>query len=146
MKRSSFLPVVSAVIFILSFNSCSKSPRCWGSDKNKGLIIESVNIPCTLVKEGKEFVVNDQATYEAMFESSCVLPSIDFSTFTLLGQYAKGGCETKYIREVEKKSNGKIHYRVKVKECGFCKVLRYSYNWVLIPKVERPEDISFEIK
>ncbi|PBQ32391.1 hypothetical protein CNR22_11625 [Sphingobacteriaceae bacterium] len=146
MKKLILFPVIYGVIFTITFNSCSKSPRCWGSDKNKGIIKESVVINCFPATDKHEIVINDEAALKAIFDSTCVLPSIDFSSSTLLGLYASGGCEVKFIRQVERKDGGKIHYSIKVKECGFCKVLGFSYNWVTVPKIENAEDVSFEVK
>ena len=103
-------------------------------------------IPCELLKEGEEFVVNDEASYKSMFDSGCVLPAIDFTSSTLLGQVASGGCKVKFIREVKNKGNGKIHYGIKVKECGRCKTFTSSYNWVTVPKIINAEDVSFEVE
>lgn len=145
MKKSILFPIICVVILTIFFNSCARSPRCSGSDENKGLIKESVIIFCEPHNDGNKIVINDDISYRAIFDSSCVLPAIDFTTSTLLGQSASGGCKVKFIREVRDKGNGKIHYSIKVKECGKCKSLAYSYNWVTVPKVNNAGDVSFEV-
>jgi len=91
-------------------------------------------------------VITNRASYKALFDSTCGQPPIDFNSSTLLGLYASGGCEIKFIREVEKRSDGKIHYKIKVKSCGWCNSLGFSYNWVTGPKVEGPEAVTFEVE
>lgn len=141
------LIIQSLVFFILIFsvNSCSKSTKCWGKDKNKGDISESVKITCQPLS-GDRWVINDQSTYEQTFDSACALPEIDFNNYTLLGLQANGGCETKYIREVDREENGNTHYKVTVKSCGMCKSLVISYNWITIRKIPGTATVTFEVK
>jgi len=136
--------VFSILTIIVLFCFCTKSPGCWGESKDEGIINSSVIIKCETT--GQQFIVSDDSTYKSLFPPNCDLPAIDFSTNTLLGQYADGGCELKIIREVIKlDEEKKYHYKLIVKECGMCKRLVYSYNWVTVPKLPKDWTVSFEI-
>lgn len=125
--------------------TCSKSPECWGNDKNKGIINNSVDIRCE-PSGGEQFIVTNDSIYRLTFSTSCTLPTIDFNSKTLLGLYADGGCELKFIREVSQlDSENKYHYKVIVKSCGACQSLGYSYNWVTVPKLPSGWTVTFEV-
>lgn len=141
-----------AIALIIFINSCSKSPKCWGENKNKGIIEKSADIRCEPMQDIHEFAITDDSSYKKVFtnrltgELTCDLPSFDFEKYTLLGQYADGQCETKFIREVFKEESlQRYHYKVTVKNCGACKSSAYSYNWVLVPKLENGWTVSFEV-
>jgi ssDNA-binding Zn-finger/Zn-ribbon topoisomerase 1 len=140
------------LIFILiagQFLSCSKNPKCWGDDKNKGIIKNSIDLDlkCNPKADQSEYIIIDDSTFIKTFDSSCSLPNFDFNTESLLGLYADGGCEVKFIREVTRiDSEKKYHYKVTVKDCGNCKKLGYSYNWVAVPKLPSGWTVTFETK
>jgi hypothetical protein len=140
------------LIFILlagQFLSCSKNPKCRGDDKNEGIINNSVNIDikCSPKADLSEFVILDNSSFIQTFDSTCPLPDIDFAAESLLGLYAEGGCEVKFIREVTRlDSEKKYHYMVTVKDCGYCKKLGYSYNWVTVPKLPSGWAVTFDTK
>lgn len=131
-------------LFLLVMTSCSKSPKCWGKDKNEGDISELIKITCPPMN-GDRWFINNQSTYQQTFDTICALPAIDFNNYTLLGLETTGGCETKYIREVEREDNGNTHYKIIVKSCGTCKKLSISYNWVTIPKIPDNASVTFEV-
>jgi len=136
--------LVAIFALVILITSCGKSPKCWGKDKNEGDISESVKITCPPMI-GDRWVINNQNTYQQTFDSGCALPTIDFNNYTLLGLEATGGCEAKYIREVEREDDGTTHYKVTVKSCGTCKKLSVSYNWVTIPKIPDNATVTFEV-
>lgn len=139
------LVLTTFVVLALVINSCSKNPKCWGSDKNKGDISGNVKITCKPIM-GDRWVINDDTTYQQTFGALCnTLPAIDFFSYTLLGLEVSGSCETKFIREVMRSNDG-AHYKVTVKSCGTCKKMSYSYNWVLIPKIPDNAVVTFEVK
>lgn len=142
-----------SIFLLASFLSCSKSPKCWGNNKNKGIIESSIQIDCDPNTEQENFIINNDSTFQQTFrnittgQSNCTLPSIDFNTYTLLGLYATGGCEVKYIREVSRNDSEKnYHYKITVKSCGTCKKEVYSHNWVTAPKLPESWDVTFEIE
>jgi hypothetical protein len=129
--------------------SCSKSPKCWGEDANKGIINKSFNsdIKCLPKTTQSEFIILDKAAFLQTFDSSCSLSNIDFNTESLLGLLANGGCKVKFIREVTKiESENKYHYKVTVNDCGTCKTSVFSYNWVTVPKLPNGWTVTFETK
>ncbi len=147
--------ILILVIFIVSgiSYSCSKSPKCWGNNKNEGIIQGSVRIDCEPLQGEQNYIIKDDSAYIQTFtdqitnQLSCTLPSIDFTTKSLLGLFATGGCEVKYIREVTSIDNeSKYHYKVTVKSCGTCQKESYSYNWVTVPKIPEGWDVTFEIE
>ena len=153
------LPVL-LILISLGVYSCSKSPVCNGDDENKDDIEQSFRIhdfPMCVeayVNENGTMVIRTQEELTAILDSGCVNlpeagysvapPEIDFSQHSLLGFWVTGGgCDVKYIREVTRKDDAKKYvYRIKVKECGSCDMLRYDANLVLVPQV--PDDYSVE--
>lgn len=72
---------------------------------------------------------------------------IDFTKYTLLGNYAAGGCKVAFTRTVEQDDESKRYvYTIKVREAGACKSLEYSMNWVLVPKLPSGYRVEFLIK
>lgn len=129
---------------ILVMTNCARNRKCGGGNENKGLILQSVSISCNTITNKDQYRIDSDSVYKQTFDSTCVLPQIDFRTNTLLGLQASGGCEVKFIREVKKTGNG-IEYLVKVNECGICKKLSSSFNWVLIPKLSATDEITFVV-
>jgi hypothetical protein len=100
-----------ALVFFAVTSSCSKSPACWGNDKNEGLIEKyytAHDFPMCLeayVNEHKQVVITSEEELLNIVDSNCynlpeagynsVPPDIDFNTYSLLGFYATGQCETK---------------------------------------------------
>ena len=143
--------IVRLIIILLvgQFHFCSKNPQCWGEDKNEGIINNSINIDiiCSPKADQSEFIILDHSSFIQTFDSTCSLPNIDFNTESLLGLYTDGGCEVKFIRKVTRMDNeNKYHYKVTVKDCGNCKKLGYSYNWVTVPKLPSAWTVTFETK
>ena len=146
--KNSFVGFVFLLV-IGQFYSCSKNPKCWGDDKNKGIISKDIKLDlvCNPLTNQTEFIILDDVTFFQTFDSTCTLPSIDFNKESLLGYYAEGGCEVKYIREVTfVESEKKYHYKVTIKDCGSCKKLQASYNWVTVPKLPNGWTVTFEMK
>lgn len=146
--------ILLSIFFIAGLlSSCGKSPRCWGDDKNKGIINSTELISCEPVLFQENYVITSDSVYQQTFadiltgQPNCVLPSIDFSTHTLLGVRATGQCELKAIREVTKMDNEKkYHFKVTVISCGICKKLSYKDNWVTVPKLPDGWTVTFEIE
>jgi len=129
----------------LFFTRCSQSPKCWGNDKNNGIIESSVEVPCSGALHD-ELTINSEAEFKSNVDSTCTIPSIDFNENTLLGVRTTFGCNAKFIREVTKDEvNHLYNYKVIVKECGACKRLGISYNWVLVPKLPQDWRVSFKV-
>jgi hypothetical protein len=150
MSHNMRLIVITAFCLIL-ISSCSKNPTCSGGDENLGIIERSIIIPCPNLNGQQNFIIDNDSVYNRTFKDSltgqipCTLPVIDFNLSTLLGLYADGQCEAKFIREVNQINNeNKYIYRVIVKQCGACKKLISSYNWVTVPKLPHGWTVVFE--
>jgi hypothetical protein len=149
MKYKLTLAILPALFMM---TGCGKGPKCWGDNKNKGIVVSSVEIPCLPNAEQKQFVIASDSLYKAIFTDQqsgtmCNLPGIDFNTHSLLGQESRSsGCEAKFIQEVQKEDASKKYvYEVKVKECGICKPLRISYHWVTVPKIPQGWTVDFKV-
>jgi len=124
---------------------CVKGPKCWGEDKEEGIIESTIVLPCTAAFD--EVVIRNEAEYKAAFDSACALPTIDFIINSLLGKTTKFGCDAKFIREVKRNdSEKKYEYKVTVKECGTCKRLGIEFNWVLVPALPSGWTVDFSVK
>lgn len=153
-RKNHPLKLISLFLLITGISySCSKSPKCWGNNKNKGIIESSIQIHCEPVTEVGNFIIENDSTYQQLFTSSingqlnCNLPPIDFNTYTLLGLFSDGQCEVKYIREVTRNDSEKNdHYKVIVKSCGTCMSNAYSFNWVTVPKLPEGWKVTFEVE
>ena len=150
--QSNIKLLISTVLIIGAFLSCSKSPKCWGDNKNKGIIENSIRIDCEPASEQQEFVITNDSIFEQVFTNPftgqlyCTLPVVDFNNYSLLGLFTTGSCEIKYIREVNRnESEQNYHYKVVVKSCGTCKKESYSYNWVTVPKIPDDWNVTFDI-
>jgi hypothetical protein len=145
-QRITAFVFLAALLIVGLLTTCSKNPKCWGEDKNTGIIKEAIRIDC-MPFTGQQFIITDDSTYQETFATTCSLPAIDFNAYTLLGLYTEGSCELKFIRNVaQKDSENKYHYKVTVKDCGTCKKQAYSYNWGTVPKLPSGWNVSFEIK
>lgn len=132
------------VIGILT--NCSKNTKCKGEDRSSGIISNSINLDCEAISADKEFCIKADSVFKKVFPSNCNLPTINFSNYTLLGIYSEGQCNTKFERKVEPiEKDKKYQYTITVKDCGFCKKLEYSYNWVLVPKLPTNWKVEFKI-
>ncbi len=91
---------------------------------------------------------NDRSRYAPSYPCINFKPeSVDFSKYTLLGNYAQGGCDAAFTRSVIPDDNNKrYNYTVKVRQAGLCKKLVYSMNWVLVPKLPPGYSVDFRIK
>jgi hypothetical protein len=139
-------------LFTGLFSSCSKSPECWGDNKNKGIINNSIRIDCSPTTKHENYVITSDSAYQQTFlniatgQANCQLPPIDFSKETLLGVSATGQCEIKVIRKVASiDKDKKYHYTVKVRSCGLCKKMAYIDNWVTVPKLPNGWTVTFEV-
>lgn len=141
------------ILFVLAFvpiiSCCSKFSKCKGGDENKGMINADFKFNCLPEANGEvEFVIDHDSTFQKLFKNaqpSCTIPSVDFSTTTILGKRAQGNCELKFVREVKKiESEKRYHYKIIVYSCGTCKSLGFSYNWVAVPKLPADWKVTFE--
>jgi len=142
---------INILLLLLLVNSCSKNPKCSGEDKNLGLIKSSFTIPCFPKTGQNTFIIDNDSNFTKTFTDTligyipCDLPIIDFNSNTLLGLYAEGQCEVKFIRNVTLSNDEcQYFYKINVNECGSCKKLDCSYNWVIVPKLPDGWTVVFE--
>ncbi len=126
-------------------------PKCWGNNKNKGIIEKTIPIVCDPISDQQNFIIEDHFTYLQTWSIDgaqiCGLPGINFSSQTILGLYTTGSCKIKHLREVSKNENEqKYHYKVTVKSCGTCNRESYSYNWVSVPKLPEGWTVTVEVE
>lgn len=145
------LVIALSVLLLGFYSSCSKSPKCWGGHKNKGIIENSAQIVCEPFSIDLEFVIRDDSSYAKTFADpgtgllTCELPAINFDNSSLLGYFGDGQCEVKFIREVTRDENEKnFHYYLIIKSCGACKKNSYSFNWVVVPRIPEDWTVTFE--
>lgn len=106
--------------------------------------------------EYDEFIFKDNATFLSFTDSmrlnpasmncdTATAPSIDFENYVLLGKYASGGgCNVDFRRRIYRDiTDQNIIYQIDVKTSGWCDMLGYSNNWVLLPKSLYYEDVVF---
>lgn len=156
----------SIFILLLYFQNTGCQKPCLSSDdKNSGIIVSEFEIGSSCFTLGRsssypmveEFVIDNDSAYKSWIDtvnifynpqcSSAVTPSIDFTKYTLLGKYAEGGCEVKFVREVIQDDLQKSFiYTIGVDECGICKKLQFSWNWVLVPKLPQGYSVKFIVK
>jgi len=143
MKLKHFVIIVLSV----ALAKCSRGPKCWGDDKNEGIIQEEIGLTCVDIVSQTEFVITNDSQLLSTFKGACTPPTIDFNVHSLLGLYTTGKCEVKYIREViRKEEERKYEYTVTLKQCGLCKRAALSYNWVIVPKLPNGWTVDFKIK
>jgi hypothetical protein len=158
-----FFRFVILILVLAILNSCSKSPKCWGEDENKGIIVKDYStrdFPMCIeayVSEHQQMIITSEEELAGIVDSNCVNipeagystvpPDIDFNTNSLLGFWATGQCETKFIREVSaNETDQKYVYEITVKECGTCKSERYDPNLVLVPKLPDGYSVDFTLR
>ena len=147
-------------IIVISIFSCSKgldSVECESKNTDKGIIVSSVDFGSCIYNLGnKTFIVQDSLGYVKLQQEinngiigddSCSFPTIVFNdtTNTLLGQYAQAtGCSINFNRNVKVDSTTKqVNYIINAEGCGDCEMLGYSYNFVLVDKIDNTYTILF---
>ena len=81
------------------------------------------------------------------FDNRATYQTIDFSQYSVLGKYADEGCKVVFDRNVTKNViQQKYIYKITVINCGTCKELATSMNWVLIPKIEDDFSVEFVVE
>jgi hypothetical protein len=143
------------IILIVIVYGCCKSDKF---TENSGSIIADFQYDYSCIRPSlsKNVIIKDSSSYHLAFriDSSfnnferchlLKLPDIDFTKYSILGNYKDGGCDAVFKRNVRIDTNTKaITYSISVKDCGMCKVETFNYNFVIIPKI--PNDYVVEFK
>jgi len=100
-----------------------------------------------------EKVIRDASAYKKLGEAirekgicdADSLPVVDFSKNSLIGKYVSGGgCNVNVEREVYDDTETKtITYSIKTEFIGQCDMFSYSWNWMLIPKLNDEYTVKF---
>ncbi|HET6243774.1 MAG: hypothetical protein H0V01_15020 [Bacteroidetes bacterium] len=144
----------SLLIILIFNNSCRKDEVNICSKEYSSVEFENINLP-QIPFTNAEYIIQDDSTYQEIFksfnlDSAVVLPNIDFTQKTLLGQYLKPYPERKknykYIKkvcfhEIEKK----YLYKISLVETNERAIFPIS-NWALIPKTPSNNLIEFKVK
>lgn len=153
MKNLTFVFLLS-----ISFFSCNRgldSVECESKNNDEGIIISSIDFgSCIYNVQNTKFIVQDSLGYAELQKEidegkigtdDCNYPSIDFTDNTLLGQYAQAtGCTINFNRNVEVDSTSKqVNYIINPVGCGNCEMIKYSYNFVLVEKIDSTYSILF---
>ena len=157
------MKTVSSYLFVFSLlmlNSCSKSPACWGDDKDKGQIekyFQMKDVPVSIqymLQDSGSLVAHDTTELIAKLgdyffmnddKIKTFYRSVDFYNYSLLGFYATGQCEVKFIREVSINDETKTcHYSITRHQCGMCKSMRTEANLILVPKLSKDYKVEFD--
>lgn len=115
----------------------------------------SVNIEGLWINDlDDNYAINDSSMYEnlRLFKlreaDSCILPSLDFKQYTLLGlSLFSGGCKMPTIlREIRRDDTLKtVTYKVDVTSHGDCMKLFTDMNWMRVPKIPAQYTIHYTL-
>ena len=142
------------ILMSLLLNSCNDCDL--PGDSDSGIIVSEFDIlnDCVRLDEYKDtYIIRTQDEYDSIKikktnNENCTtytLNPVEFNNYTLLGIKACGTCEVSFDRNVTKDDHSKKYiYTIKVNDCGPCKELSCSMNWVLVPKL--PDDWTVEFK
>jgi hypothetical protein len=129
--------------------SCGKDKLCNQVDNFSGIIVQQLDILAS-PKAGdvgdNNYVIVSDSLYQKAFSGSISIPTIDFNSYSLLGQYGSGSCKISYQKNVESDSiNHTYHYKLTIHECWtFTKKLCFDDNWALVPKIPNGWTVTFE--
>ena len=148
------MKTIKTLAFLLTLSlafSCNKVNLCGlEQDVTLGDIEEVLDLNCFVEGENQQ-IIRSTEELEALFANRpCegTAPNIDFSQFTLLGQYGGAtGCERFYSRSVSINENQrKYNFRVRVSECGGCEPWEVRWHWVLVPVLPEDYSVNFELE
>ncbi len=140
------------MILFASLSSCNKDKNCelpkqiigTGEIVSNAIVYQS-SISWEM-KDNDQIIQSDSQNVYALqvsFDNGLTYGNIDFSQYTLLGKFAREGCNVTFERNVSKDAaQKKCFYNITVLQCGKCETNWESMNWVLVPKI--PEDYTVE--
>ncbi len=148
------MKTISALAFLLILGmtfSCDKANLCGlEQDVTLGDIEELLDLNCFVGGENQQIIRSTEALEALFTDRPCegTVPSIDFSQYTLLGQFGGAtGCERFYSRRVTINENQrKYNFLVRVSECGGCEPWEMRWHWVLVPILPEDYSVSFEFE
>jgi hypothetical protein len=155
MKKFFFVLLIGSMFFI----SCKKDEKidltqqCVFYDNFLGVCFNRL-----AALEFDQFIITDNKAYQTFADSirdhpynincdTATLPTIDFTKYSLLGKKTSGGgCSATYNRLILQDNNEKkLIYKITVQYKGSCSMLLASWNWVIIPKLEKGYSVEFQV-
>jgi hypothetical protein len=133
-----YIDITDQCTFINIFSpSCFVEPS--GEDNNEYIFKDSSNY--------LSFIDTNRLNSSSINCDTASALTIDFENYVLLGKYAEGGgCSVNFKKRIYRDIiNQEIIYKIDVKASGWCDMLVYSNNWVLIPKSLFYEDVIFSV-
>ena len=135
-------------LVVLSLIAC-KDVVCDAENEQNGIIEEIITSSCYPCKQDG-VIISTQEEFQSYADDcnpggNCSLPTIDFTSKTVLGMHAQGGgCDIGFARSVVRDDeNQQYIYTVKVKACGNCEMLGLSDNLVVVPKLPDGWTVAF---
>lgn len=149
MKKIKIISAITLLV-ILIMMSCSKSPKCWGDNKNKGCIVDNFEWPdCYSAKasSGNSYVIRSSDNIDTLDNCNSTPFPVDFSQHSIIAQSVSGQCNIKVIRElIIDDSNKQYNYKITVKECGHCKKAAIDKQFVLVPAIPDDYSVNFDVE
>ncbi len=132
-----FLIIISVITIV--FYSCNKDEEeCESVIENSGIIESSVDFQCDTPFYDGNFVIDSQSELDSVtnLNTGCNQPEINFSQYTVLGNYTYTEGKGSYYRNVEiDTANLTYDYTITVKTCGECNCLSQNIDGVLVRRI-----------
>ena len=142
--------LITALTLLTILTSCSKGPKCWGDDKNKGDIEDNFEMPDCYgadISTDHNYVIRSSDDLDTLDNCTRDPFPVDFTQHSIIGQVVSGQCNIKVIRDLTIDDNNKEYvYTVTVKECGLCKKEGIDDQLVLVPAIPNDYTIRFDVK
>lgn len=105
------------------------------------------------IYSGMKIFINNDIEYDAMKQrainnscTDCVFPTIDFTNRTLIGYYFEIGCAQVPDQRFVTTTDSTYAFYAKFinnNRCAFLTCPNFTYNWMLVPKVESIDKVEF---
>jgi len=139
--------------FVACNHKCEDFDEMPGFDELQGIEdVEAIDLSCIALDSiSLAGVIQDDSIYQHITTSLLVggiacesfqIPTIDFSTRTMLWNYSRAACSSEFKRLIIREGNT-VTYTVKVYVDNFgC--LNYDWNAVSIPKISETDTVVFK--
>lgn len=141
----------ACLLAMISIFSCHKVNLCGlERDITSGSIEQLLTLDCFVGGANQQIIRTTEELQSLFADRPCEgeIPDIDFTQYTLLGQYGSAtGCQRFYNRNVRIRESEKTYiFSVKVSECGGCEPLELRWHWVLVPVLPEDYTVTFEFE
>jgi hypothetical protein len=118
---------------------------------------ENIELGCLIIGRGVagEKVITNNSDYQKLIEnrsphSDCVdyeLPLIDFEKHSLLSYVGSvGGCQQPRVSYYVERELGILYFKISVVQKGNCFRLNSVVIFLLIPKLEKNQEVRFDVE